>query len=317
MNEKLASTESRATFILALQKYGLFQDKTKYKVVCPFHGDANPSLMINLDTAYFYCFGCGVHGSTYELLQAFNPGKNALEIARELRQLGRGAKKVNVDYTPVKPSIDYILQAKNYFYNLPKVNWLNPPEDGQEAKRYMLNRGFSSISLNNFHAKATYNTYYPIAFPLLENGRFKGYILRTTLKEVEEKRKYLYNKGFTRSSTLPGVYHRSKPIVLVEGYLDCLAARTLGVENVGALLGWKISREQIQILLDHNITTIISALDNDEAGRSGYKYLKQIQNQYGFTVLHLIYPKGIKDFGDLLKNRSQAKLVLAQLKKFK
>lgn len=35
----------------------------KFKVVCPFHNDVNPSLHIDDATGHFHCFGCGASGS--------------------------------------------------------------------------------------------------------------------------------------------------------------------------------------------------------------------------------------------------------------
>ena len=36
------------------------------KVICPFHGDTDPSLSINLETGKFFCHGCDKKGDIYE-----------------------------------------------------------------------------------------------------------------------------------------------------------------------------------------------------------------------------------------------------------
>lgn len=41
----------------------------RYKLVCPFHNDKNPSLHINDDMGTFHCFGCGASGSIIDLEQ--------------------------------------------------------------------------------------------------------------------------------------------------------------------------------------------------------------------------------------------------------
>ena len=41
---------------------------------------------------------------------------------------------------------------------------------------------------------------------MIDNGKFKGWVCRTTDKDIEKKRKYLYNKGFRRAETLVGSY---------------------------------------------------------------------------------------------------------------
>ena len=73
-----------------------------------------------------------------------------------------------------------------------------------------------------------------------------------------------------------------------------LKFRKFGLKNVVAILGWKITAEQIAKLKEKGITTVISALDADECGNKGTNYLKGF-----FEVVRFQYPKGIKDAGDM------------------
>ena len=57
--------EKSEKMIKVLHYYNLIDDiglMEKFKIVCPFHGDVNASLQINLDTGSFYCYGCGKSG---------------------------------------------------------------------------------------------------------------------------------------------------------------------------------------------------------------------------------------------------------------
>ena len=65
--------KEKEEFIAVLKCFGMFEPLSQYKVICPFHGDKNPSMLINLDEASFYCFGCGVKGSTFELVKLQYP----------------------------------------------------------------------------------------------------------------------------------------------------------------------------------------------------------------------------------------------------
>ena len=55
-----------------------------------------------------------------------------------------------------------------------------------------------------------------------------------------------------------------------------------------------MSPQQIQKLKDKGITKVISALDNDDCGRKGTKFLEQ-----HFEVTRWCYLKGVKDPGDM------------------
>ena len=79
--------------------------------------------------------------------------------------------------------------------------------------------------------------------------------------------------------------------------MDRLRFIEVGIEpdNVVAILGWKMSDEQQQKLKDKGIKYIISALDNDEAGKKGTRFLKTT----GFKIVRFQYLKGIKDPGEM------------------
>ena len=69
------------------------------------------------------------------------------------------------------------------------------------------------------------------------------------------------------------------------------------------LLDLLFARSTIRVEIPANIkekgiTDVISALDNDECGRKGTKYLKSI-----FNVTRFTYLKGIKDPGDMTEDK--------------
>ena len=137
--------------------------------------------------------------------------------------------------------------------------------------------------------------------------------MRTDDPTVEDQRKYMYNKEFRRRITLPGDYKNST-VILVEGFLDMLKAKQYGIKYVAAVLGWKLTSEQFEKLKRYGVKTIICALDNDECGRKGYKYLKRICSVNHISVKRIRYPKSMKDMGDL--NKENSKLILKQIKQF-
>lgn len=292
----MVSDERKEEFISVLKHFDMFEPLSSYKVVCPFHGDKNPSMLINLDEASFYCFGCGAHGGAYELIKQFYPSYNQFEIVRCAKRIS-GNKESNkkerkiIQVAEKKLNMDAV---RDYYYNLPKVNWYKVDDP---AKEYMKKRGFKMSTLNMAGARINTTDAYKIIFPIMDNGVFRGYVGRTTIKEIEQKRKYIYNTGFRRSKTLAGIYEGSS-VLVVEGFLDMLKARQNGVKNVVAVLGWKMSDKQKKKLLHRGVKVIVCGLDNDQAGEKGYNYLKSLEE---FKVVRLKYPEGIKDFGDVNK----------------
>ena len=315
-------------FIAALKHYDIYQEDDQYKIICPFHGDKNPSLQINKQTGFFYCYGCGLSGGAFELVKNYEPSLSPIEIYKKLHSFVKEGKGdiggrdvytyTNLPYTHsfVDSKVKYregIKLAKDFYFNLPETNWYKLPEEAIPILRYMKHRGFTTSTLKKFGAKFTYNKNYPIVFPMYDNGIFRGYVMRTDDPTVEDQRKYMYNKEFRRRITLPGDYKNST-VILVEGFLDMLKAKQYGIKYVAAVLGWKLTSEQFEKLKRCGVKTIICALDNDECGRKGYKYLKRICSVNHISVKRIRYPKTMKDMGDL--NKENSKLILKQIKQF-
>ncbi len=276
------------------------------KIVCPFHEDINPSMIVNFEDGSWFCFGCNLSGDAikfvklmeaqYNKLNDLQAYKKYLQILKSKKCSGIKLDRALVKQKPLQR--DLYNEAYDYYHGLKKVNWEDSGTSGDneesEAKTYMMNRGFSPEALNKCKAKVTYNHSYGIIFPMLDNGKFKGWVCRTMLKAIEAKRKYLYNEGFSRANTLVGNYGKQDYVIVVEGYMDRLKFVQFGEDNVVAILGWKMSLQQIQKLKDRGITKVISALDNDPCGKKGTEFLKQ-----HFDVTRFAYLKGVKDPGDM------------------
>lgn len=322
---------SHDQFVAALKYYDMYQDAPIYKVVCPFHGDKNPSLQINKENDFFYCYGCGASGGAFELVKNHEPKLTPIQIYEKLSKISKTSRIHDVlnagttTYSSIYSSNsslsvntkesykDGIKLAKDFYYNLPDTNWYKVPEEVLPILRYMKHRGFSVKTLLKFEAKATYNKNYPIVFPMYDNGIFRGYVMRTDDPYVEDERKYMYNRNFKRRITLPGDYKNST-VVLVEGFLDMLKTKQFGIKYVVSVLGWKLTSEQFEKLKRCGVKTIICALDNDECGRKGYKYLKRICSVNHISVKRIRYPKSMKDMGDL--NKENSVKIIKQIKQF-
>lgn len=283
---------------------------TVQKIVCPFHSDVNPSMSVDLKRGTCYCFGCNEYFDARRFVTRMESkyhGLNDLKATQMYIKILKSKKcsDIHIDrafkhYKCKRPNKKQLYdEAYDYYHGLGSIDWYNTDiEEAICAREYMDKRGFSPDTLNKCKAKITYNNSYGLIFPMLDNGKFKGWVCRTMRKDIEAKRKYLYNKGFSRANTLVGNYGSEKYVLVVEGYMDRLKFIQYGVDNVVAILGWKMSVEQEKKLKEKGITDIISALDNDECGRKGTKYLKT-----KFKVVRFTYLKGIKDPGEMSKEK--------------
>lgn len=261
-------------------------------------------MKIDFEKGSYFCFACECHGDAFTFVKDMNENKNDLQAMHLLVRILKSNKtrkmKININHKIKKESKQSLLEAKDYYYGLSNVDWKNSnDEDIIRAKEYMKKRGFNWLTLSKCKAKITYNKSYEIIFPLLDNKEFRGWVCRTMQPAIEKKRKYLYNEGFSRLNTLCGSYGNCEVLYIVEGYMDMLKLKQFGVKDVVAILGWKISYEQIEkIKKQGNIKYIISALDNDKCGIKGTEYLRN-----HFKVIRFRYLKGIKDPGEMTKEQ--------------
>lgn len=285
--------EPTRNFAKVLYHYKLIDDTVydKVKIKCPFHGDDKPSLQVNIDKDYFYCYGCGAKGDILEFVRRIekcSPLK-AIIIYNKIIY-NKQTQNITIKQSTKKTNKEALNDAKIYFYSLPTVDWKH--EKKTAALKYMLKRGFTRKVMQECDIRINYNDTYPIIMPMVDNGKFKGYVSRAV---VPSDRKYLYNFGFSRRKTLVGNYFDDY-VVITEGYMDWLKLQQFGIKNSVAILGWKITDEQISKLQQKGITKIISALDNTPTGEKGTEYLKQY-----FDVIRFKLPNSIKDIGDLDK----------------
>lgn len=290
--------------------YNLLYDPhvTKQKIPCPFHGDVNPSLLVDLVDGSWFCFGCQQGGEAWEFVKLMEDRchkLNDLESYKKYLKILKSDKcsSIKIDTKAVrkirKPKKQAYDESYDYYHGLRKVDWRSDPiEEVEKAREYMNNRGYSDQTLNQVGARVTYSDSYGLIFPMLDNGKFRGWVCRTMRKDIEAKRKYLYNEGFSRATTLVGTYGSKDFVIVVEGYMDRLRFVEYGMgDSVVAILGWKMSVQQEEKLRKCGIVKIISCLDNDVSGRKGTMYLRSVFGPQ--NVIRWSYLKGIKDPGDM------------------
>lgn len=277
----------------------------KEQIVCPFHEDINPSMTVDLDHGSYFCFGCQEAGDALKFVQKMEArnGLNELQGCRKFFQILKSEKCSNVVLRHTeqqqKSSKQLYAEAYDYYHGLSTTKWSDNCEndDQRQIIKYMTKRGFSCSTLNKCGCKVNYNQSYGMIFPMMDNGKFRGWVCRTMIPEIEQKRKYLYNKGFRRRTTLVGNYQNCNVVFVVEGYMDRLKFIQFGIDNVVAILGWKMSQLQYGKIIKANSNMIVvSALDNDECGKKGSKYLHKL---FGDRYVRFQYLKGIKDPGEM------------------
>lgn len=119
---------------------------SRYKVLCPFHNEKTPSLMVSKDRQAWHCFGCGKGGDIFSFVQEIEN----IDFPEALRIL---AKKANVQLRAVDPKLQ---NQKTKLYDILKLTAafyrkiLTDHPAGAVARAYLEKRNVGSETAEEF-----------------------------------------------------------------------------------------------------------------------------------------------------------------------
>ena len=140
-----------------------------FKAVCPFHNEKTASFYVFPERQSWHCFGaCSTGGDVFTFVMK----KEGLDFGETLRLL---ADKVGVslpshiEQGPRKDEKEKLFQANEaaaqYYHNL----LVNSPA-GEKAKNYLLGRGLTLKTINDFQLGVSPNAWEMLMMYLLEKG---------------------------------------------------------------------------------------------------------------------------------------------------
>jgi DNA primase len=138
-----------------------------------------------------------------------------------------------------------------------------------------------------------------IAIPIHNaNGQLVAYAGRWPGQT--EKEKYQLPKGFKKSLELFNL-HRTVaegpgPLIITEGFFDCLALWQHGHKRVVALMGSSMSHRQEELIREHTTpwSNVLIMLDEDAAGRAGREDVARRLARWLFVKVHAFPTEGMQ-----------------------
>ena len=330
-----------------LSNYGIAVNGNK--CLCPFHDDKNPSMYIDNKRNIVKCFSCGEGGNAISFIKKYENKINNNSTFSTADAVKKAAEicHINVDLTNLKSEDNKksemydneqkeILESNSYFATL--FNYDLSTTDGEECVEYLHSRGISDEIAKNmklgFSAERNFGgvinekaqisaltdtrirnrLIIPIADEYGNIVAFSGrtihgeepkYLLTQETK-VFHKSEILFNYSNAKSQSY------GKELFIVEGFMDVIGSKKLGIDNVVALMGTAITSKHIELLKKLKCELVL-ALDNDEAGKRAM--LKQIpillQEGFRVSVIDISKVGNYKDFGDIGNTNIKASQIIA------
>jgi DNA primase len=141
-----------------------------------------------------------------------------------------------------------------------------------------------------------------IVFPHFWNGRLVGWQQRSIPADPRWPAsdpaipKYKNSSGFPKSETFYGAQwlKNSDTVIVVESPMSVAKAHSIGLTNVLATFGAKVSSSQIDLL--KGFSHVVLWFDADHAGKLAEK--KVTKGLFGFTDVKVVAPEENKDLAD-------------------
>ena len=278
---------------------------------CPFHDDSNPSMAVNQDKQFFYCFVCQESGNAIHFIRRYENLEFVDAIETLASSAGMTVPYENNRLEKSKPSGLVEKAVKFYQANLnekiaPKaVQYLKDRKiTGATAKKFnigyaqdkwdgLLNHlgsdtpskeldesGLFSKKDDRFYDRFRGRVIFPIR-------NIKGDFIAMGGRIIDEgEPKYLNSPEtsfFNKSNELFGLYEVKElekniaSLIVVEGYMDVIGLYEHGIKNAVATLGTAVTPNHVSKIMRYT-NKIFFAFDGDLAG--GKAAWKAVENTF-------------------------------------
>ncbi len=317
----------------------------EFKACCPFHDEKTPSFTVSPGKGFYHCFGCGAHGTAIGFLMEYDhmsfveaiealAGSMGVDVPRtesdkparrydELFSLMDSVSRhwqAQLKETPA--AVEYLKNrgidgstAKRFGIGFAPDGWSNVLDkfgQSDEATKRLLDTG---LIIRNDKGKHYDRFRDRVMFPIRDaRGRTIGFGGRTMgdgePKYLNSPETVLFHKG----RELYGLYEARQALrhierlVVVEGYMDCVALARNGIDFACATLGTATTAEHLNRLF-RLTENVYFAFDGDRAGKkAAWRALENAlpQIREGRQIRFVFLPDGHDPDSYVNENGSQA-----------
>ena len=264
-------------------------DDNNFMITCPCHKggqESKPSCGVSVKEGLVNCFTCGWKGNLITLTNKTRDIENGFEYL-----VDRYLKNIEVDeILPIKISFNYLEQEE---MQLPSYDSVFNYEEGLN---YLKSRKLSEDVIRRF--KIGYDTVRGmIQIPLYKGKKLVGWKGRSIKSKKFHNTKNMEKPLFALEHVKGDGY-----VFLCEAEMDCMTYYTWGLEAI-ALLGSKMTPQQLEQLKRSHIKHLVIALDNDKVGQESIKPLYDMLKDLEINLYLLLYKdttnKDANDFNSL------------------
>ena len=302
---EIQTVKARADIVEIIGQFVALQRSGRtYKAPCPFHQEKTPSFVVNAERQTWHCFGaCSTGGDVFQFLmrrENLTFGEALRQLAQQVGVELKGEDRTREDYSRL---IEANEAAAAYYQQLLRSaaeataarayveqRGVDPetlaafqlgyaPDSYEALRAHLTGRGFSpeelvQAGLLTEGERGPYDRFRNrLIFPIRdERGRaigFGGRVLGDGLpKYLNSPQTALFDKSGTLYALdlARDAIRTAGSVVVVEGYMDAIAAHQYGIRHVVATLGTALTERHVQLLKRYT-RRVTLAMDADAAGQ--------------------------------------------------
>ncbi|UUM12586.1 DNA primase [Clostridiaceae bacterium HFYG-1003] len=313
------------------EKVRLKRTGANYTGLCPFHSEKTPSFSVSRTKQIYKCFGCGEGGNVFTFLMktqnlTFDEAvrhlaqRSGIEIPEENEEQAdqRQARETleNINRTAARFYFDHLRQnpaARDYFLKrgitpetMTRFGLGYAPDSWDALYRHLIQKGFQDADIkasglmSGMDRGKCYDRFRNrLIFPVFDpRGRITGFGARvlddSKPKYLNSPETLLFHKGtnlYGMNFFLKKMARDESTLLIVEGYMDCIALHQAGIHQAVAALGTALTPIQAR-LMKRYVKRVITAFDADTAGQQATLRGLEILVHEGFEVRILLIPDG-------------------------
>lgn len=302
-----------------------------FKAPCPFHDEKTASFVVSPAKQIYHCFGCGAGGDsikftmeyeklnypeaiekladTYNFTLTYTDKKNNKPRSQVMDKLNEYYQNL---LTSRQDASSYLHERGIYESSVEKFGIGYAP-DSQSSMNYITSHMFTLKEAVDMGVVGYDNGRYfsrfieRITFPIHSpNGALVGFGGRTIsghqAKYVNSPETPFFNKSrlLYAYHHAKQALHKTKEIIITEGYLDVIMLHQAGFNNAVATLGTALTPEHLP-LLRKGEPRVVMAYDGDKAGRAAALKASKLLSAGGFSGGVVIFGGGL-DPADMVKD---------------
>jgi DNA primase len=304
-----------------------------FKGVCPFHQEKTPSFFVFPDQQRWHCFGaCNTGGDIFtfimkkegvefrealemlasrvgvEIESGPRPDKEKHERIYQANQAAAQFFREQLESAPAAGTARAYLKERDISLEIARRFQLGYSPAGRDIlKKHLVEVGFSEADLlsaglvvetDDGNTRDRFRN--RLMFPIVDiKKRINGFGGRVLDKSQPKYLNTPQSPVFDKSSNLYAIdlavesIRREGRAVLMEGYMDVIAAHSFNYSNVVAVMGTAVTEAQID-RLKKMTRNLVLALDSDAAGMEAMARCVAYENRVGAEV-KLVLLTGAKD----------------------